>query len=286
MTYELIAFDMDGTLLDSKKEVLPSSVEAMREAHQAGKTIAICSGRCPSMVELHSADFPLARYAICGSGSTLYDLTERRVLSEHSFDDATIRSIADASDGEDVMIDAFSDRDFYFQGDALDIMDHFGIGIYTPLYATCGNPVKDIRSFMRTSGLTYQKINIHCASAKISQRVAARLEGLSLELAPSESTSLELSPAGINKGMGLLALADLLGIDHAATIAVGDSDNDLAMLRMAGLGLAMANANEAARETADLVLEHDNDHGGCAEAVRRFLLGDAATGDAAGADAQ
>ena len=76
----------------------------------------------------------------------------------------------------------------------------------------------------------------------------------------------------MDKGTGLLALAKLLGIPQDATIAVGDADNDLGMLRAAGLGVAMGNANESARAAADAVVA-DNDHDGCAEAIHRFLLG-------------
>ena len=67
MNYELIAFDMDGTLLDSKKQVLPSSVEAIAQATSVGKSVAICSGRCPIMVAHHHDDMPSVRYAICSS---------------------------------------------------------------------------------------------------------------------------------------------------------------------------------------------------------------------------
>ncbi|HBG3383048.1 TPA: HAD hydrolase family protein, partial [Clostridioides difficile] len=52
VNYQLIAFDMDGTLLSSKKEVLASSRTAIAEALDAGKVVAICTGRCPKMVEL------------------------------------------------------------------------------------------------------------------------------------------------------------------------------------------------------------------------------------------
>ena len=101
------------------------------------------------------------------------------------------------------------------------------------------------------------------------------MAGVPVEMARSEVSSLEFSPQGVTKATGLLALADLLGIDRAATIAVGDADNDLDMLRAAGLGVAMGNANERAREAADVTVA-DNDHDGCAEAIRRFLLGDEA----------
>ncbi|WP_333644475.1 HAD family hydrolase, partial [Parolsenella catena] len=65
MAFEIIALDMDGTLLDSRKRVLPSSVAAIERAAAAGKTVAICSGRCPVMVTKYRDELPGVRYAIC-----------------------------------------------------------------------------------------------------------------------------------------------------------------------------------------------------------------------------
>ena len=161
MAYQLIALDMDGTLLDGAKRVLPSSTEAIEEALAAGRHVAICSGRCPAMVEVSRDELAGIRYAICGSGTSLF-----------------------------------------------------------------------------------------------------------------ETASLEFSPTEANKGTGMLALAELLGVPRGATMAVGDADNDLPMLRDAGLGVAMGNANERVRAAADVVVA-DNDHGGVAEAIRTYLLGSA-----------
>ena len=87
----------------------------------------------------------------------------------------------------------------------------------------------------------------------------------------AERSSLEFSAPGIDKGTGLARLAELLGVDEAAAISVGDAENDLAMLRSAGLGVAMGNAIPAAVEAADVQVS-DNDHDGVAEAIERYLL--------------
>ena len=77
MNYQLIAFDMDGTLLDSHKQVLPSTTQAISDAAAAGKAVAICTGRCPKMVEVASDAFADVRYAICCNGTIIYDLAEQ-----------------------------------------------------------------------------------------------------------------------------------------------------------------------------------------------------------------
>ncbi|HIZ46462.1 MAG TPA: Cof-type HAD-IIB family hydrolase [Candidatus Olsenella pullistercoris] len=275
MTYELIAFDMDGTLLDSSKRVLPSSERAIADAADAGKTVAIASGRSPVMIELDQASLGPVRYAICCNGTVLYDLEEHRVVSSASLPREAIVAALDALGDEDAMIDVFQGRGFFCQPSHVDRMPEFGLGIYQPMYRATAWLVDDVRATLLDPSESYQKFIFHLTSPEARERVVAAMAGVPVEMARSEVSSLEFSPQGVTKATGLLALADLLGIDRAATIAVGDADNDLDMLRAAGLGVAMGNANERAREAADVTVA-DNDHDGCAEAIRRFLLGDEA----------
>ncbi|MDM8271861.1 Cof-type HAD-IIB family hydrolase [Thermophilibacter provencensis] len=272
MDYELIAFDMDGTLLDTRKRVLPSSTAAIDEAVSAGKTVAICSGRCPKMIELDQASFDRVRYAICCNGSIIYDLFEHRVLSSESLDHEVVAAAVEALGDEDAMIDVFLGRGYFCQTSHIENMPHYSMGIYQDMYRATATQVEDIRKTMLDPTARYQKFIFHFASPDARTRVRARVEALPVELADSETASLEFSPAGVDKGSGLLALADLLGIPREATIAVGDADNDLPMLQCAGLSVAMGNANENARAAADVIVS-DNDHDGCAEAIHRFLLG-------------
>lgn len=272
MDYQLIAFDMDGTLLDTNKRVLSSSTQAIDDAVAAGKVVAICSGRSPKMIELDHASFGSVRYAICCNGTVLYDLEEHRVLSTVPFDHGTIVRSVEAVGPADAMIDVFSGATMYCQASDLEDMAHFRMGIYHDLYEATATPVEDVRATLLDPAVSVQKFIFHFADPASRAAARSRLAGLPVELAESEDASLELSPAGANKGSGLLALAELLGIPREATIAVGDAENDLSMLRAAGLGVAMGNATDEARAAADVTVP-DNDHGGCAEAVRRFLLG-------------
>lgn len=273
MNYQLIAFDMDGTLLDSEKRVLPSSTRALERAAEAGKVAAISSGRCPQMIELNQESFPSVRYAICCNGTVLYDLHEHRVLSAEAMPREAILRALDALGDEDAMIDVFQGWGFYCQTSHIEGMPRYNMGIYQSMYRATAHQVEDIRPVLLDPGATYQKFIFHLTSSQARERVVARLGEIPAEIARSEVSSLEFSPKGVTKATGLLALADLLGIDHAATVAVGDADNDLDMLRAAGLGVAMGNANENARAAADVTVA-DNDHDGCAEAIERFLLSD------------
>jgi Cof subfamily protein (haloacid dehalogenase superfamily) len=84
---------------------------------------------------------------------------------------------------------------------------------------------------------------------------------------------LEILPHNTNKGTGLAKVAEALGIPQKAVLAIGDSMNDEAMLRWAGVGVAMANSDERIKDIAAMVTEKTNDDDGVAELIERYILG-------------
>mgnify|MGYP000458924489 CR=1 FL=1 len=84
--------------------------------------------------------------------------------------------------------------------------------------------------------------------------------------------NVEVTAQGVDKGTALLALADMLGIPREATAAIGDSENDRAMLARAGVAAVMANALPEIRALGDIVSTRDNDHDGVAELFERLGL--------------
>ena len=91
--------------------------------------------------------------------------------------------------------------------------------------------------------------------------------------APFHNDGVEVNRMGVHKGRGLEWLAHHLGCTLANVIAIGDSENDLTMLQMAGLGVAMANSEPCIREAAD-VITGSNTENGVAQAIYRHILGD------------
>ena len=67
-------------------------------------------------------------------------------------------------------------------------------------------------------------------------------------------------------------LEKFLGLPHENTVAVGDQENDIPMIQNAAIGVAMKNSDKKAKEAADYITEHDNNHDGVAEVIRRFIL--------------
>lgn len=272
MAYELIAFDMDGTILNSQKEVLPSTVEAIGEAVSAGKIVAISSGRCPVMVKKYRDVLPDVRYAVCCAGATVYDLAKDRTLSEEAMDPEFVaKAIRTANEEGEYMLEVMSGGGTLMEEREIRRSARYGVGIYEQLYRDSSELVDDVRALVLSTNPSVPKMCFHFADPAARDRTRERLEGQGAFLCNCESSTLELTRAGVDKGTGLAALGRTLGLDLADIIAVGDAENDVSMLRAAGLGVAMGNANAQAAAAANVQVA-DCDHGGCAEAIRTYLL--------------
>ena len=102
------------------------------------------------------------------------------------------------------------------------------------------------------------------------RHMAPYLEG-KLDLFLSQTGYLELVPAGINKGNALRMLCSRLGVPVSRSVAAGDAENDLQMIKAAGIGVSMANGDPILKANADYVTELDNNHDGVAEILRKFF---------------
>ena len=130
---------------------------------------------------------------------------------------------------------------------------------------------------MREAGQINKAILYHDTPEAVDE-IAARLEKTGrYELAPSvmfggQLKNIEVNRAGTDKARALTALADHLGIPMSAVLAVGDSDNDLGMLRAAGLGVAMSNAPAHVQAAADAVSPRPNTENGLADVIETYIL--------------
>ena len=96
-------------------------------------------------------------------------------------------------------------------------------------------------------------------------------EGLPLMCLASEPDCVDIMPAGVSKWEGIRRLAEMIGIPHRRIAAAGDYDNDLEMIRKAGIGIAVANALPHVREESEYVTTNDNDHDAAADIAEMLL---------------
>lgn len=272
--YKLIVLDMDGTLLNSEKKISEGNKAAIKEAAEAGRLIALNTGRAIAELMPYADEFRYIRYAVSASGAVVYDFYDDKILYKKSIDLSLMQKIMEVSKLEKIMPEVVTDRRVLFNKSDIPHTAEYQMGVYRPLYEEVGTMVPSVYDEIRrvyAYGSGVQKINLYHVDREASVRTRDRLKGLPLERIFAETSSLELSAAGVDKGAGLKMLAKSLNIPISQTIAVGDADNDVPMLQTAGLSVAMGNAFENALNASDVQVA-DCDHDGVAEAIRKYLI--------------
>lgn len=271
----LIALDIDGTLLDGNRELTDATVDAVRHAVGRGVHVTVCTGRSlPSAVSAVQG-LPLNAPYVLNNGAMIYDVPFRRArylrhLPNHLALDAVrlFRSL-----GFHPIVYGPLPEVGYFYYDSFDPDNHAFVD-YAAQNADRVHRVDDVCDYLR------QDITCITVAERI-EKVKSRESHIRAQL-PDAEVVFEISPwdrdyciitvmpSGVSKGDGLRRLARLLGIDLSEVMAVGDNLNDLEMLDVAGLGVAMGNAAPETRARADYVTASVDDEG-VARAIERFI---------------
>jgi len=272
MSYKLLALDMDGTLLTSDKRVSPRTRRALELLAEQGIPLAYCTGR--NVLELldYPAELPFIRYGVLASGAVVHDFATRDNLEVHALDPDVLVAAMQVAQAEEHMTHVMALTKSVVRPDDLRNMPRFGMGVYQGMFEHICTQENDLVGWVRAHPGEVIKINFYHANATTRDRTRRRLEesGLPLTLANAEEGSVECSALGVSKGKGLASLATLLGIDLADVVAVGDSENDAAALKVAGMPVAMGNATPGARQLARMIVA-DNDHDGIAELIDKLF---------------
>ena len=274
MRPKLILFDLDGTLLTHEKTLSPGNRAALERAALAGAEIVIATGRLYRGVPEMVRELPFLRYFILMNGAKVYDRKGDRVLYRSEIPLATAERIFDDMEAIDATVDCFQNDDGYIDGRYLDNLEHY---IRDPesirLVHMTRRRCEDFRATVRAAGSDIQKMQFYFPDLGERARVKAWLEKRYPEtvLSISMPENLELNDARATKGHGLLALCEVLGLEPAQTAAFGDGTNDISMLKTAGVGVAMANADPETKAAADLITG-DNQQDGVAQVLDRWFL--------------
>ena len=271
--YELIALDMDGTLLNSHLEISAGNRSAIRRAGAAGKHVALCTGRCMSEVRDLLPLIPEVRYIICENGGCVYDLKYEQALSIDALPNAEVSYVLRLMQRERVSIQCFHDNQSYFYSADDRWLEEFDMADYRDAFAH--NAVFDAKLFDTFDQRPFrvEKLDLYFTNDADRMRIANLLSERPVLTIPSMRYLLEIVPVMADKGRGLEKLCAHLGLSIAQTIGVGDSANDVGMLRTAGLGVAMGNASDAIKRMAGYIAA-DCDHDGVAQVIDEILLSD------------
>jgi len=273
MAIRIIALDLDGTLLDSGKNLSDANRAALARAAAQGVEIVPTTGRFFGAMPVAVRELPFIRYAITVNGAQVYDRVTDSALVREELPLATALEVMRFLDGFDVIYDCYQDNWGRMTQAMQDkAADYAPDGHYLRMIRELRKPYPDLKAYLVEQNRDVQKIMLFAKDLAVRARIAEELPVRFPQLAVSSSTynNLELNAATAHKGVALKRFAEKLGFTLADCMAFGDGSNDLTMIQAAGLGVAMANACPEVRAAADYVTA-SNDADGVAAAIDRFL---------------
>ena len=270
----VLALDLDGTLLDSEKRLSETNRNALAAAAAKGILVVPTTGRFFGMMPPAMRDLPFVRYAITVNGAQVYDRETDTAIVREELPLEKALAIMRYLDGFDVIYDCYLDN----WGRMTQTMQEKGEEYaqcpqYTKMIREFRKPYPDLKDYLAVQGRDVQKIMLFARDPAVRDAIAADVKMRFDGLAVSSSTfnNLEFNAASAHKGRALERFAEHFGWTLANCMAFGDGLNDLSMVRMAGIGVAMANAAPAVLAAADYVTL-SNDEDGVAEALRHFAV--------------
>lgn len=270
---KMIGLDLDGTLLNSKKELGSYTKQILKQAIDKGIIVMVATGRPLTGVPRELLEFPGMRYVLTANGARVFDNEEQKTLFEHLLPKELAVRILRVFEKYDTLREVYYDGQGYADKERLDRIGHFLLDPHMASYiATTRKPVADIWSIIRERDQSMDKVQALFADLKERAQAWEELEDIEdITVVGSLGTNIEVNVKGVNKGAGLLRLGQMLGIKPGEIMACGDSDNDIDMLKMAGLGVAMKNARSDVKAAANYVTG-TNDDEGAAKAIEHFAL--------------
>jgi Cof subfamily protein (haloacid dehalogenase superfamily) len=271
--YKLVAIDLDGTLLNAEKEVSERNKKAIELAIEKGVRIVICSGRVFTGARLYAKQVGSIDPVIACNGAIISENIDGKVLYSN------VMRIDDCLR----VIDICRKNDIYFHVYAGDVMMTEKLGFTSLKYFEKNKMlppedrvqieiVSDIAEKVKEVKDKVSKVVVVNNDIELLGRTRGeivQMEGI--DVMSSNFDNFEVMNKGVNKGAALKKLSEILGIAPSEMIAIGDNENDISMLKYAGMGVAMGNGEDIAKEVSQYITA-SNDNDGVAQAIERFVL--------------
>ena len=264
----LLALDLDDTLLRSDLTISYRTRNAIKRAEAAGVTVVLASGRIPAAMALFAQLLGMHKqpgYLICNNGTVIQESQTGAIVSEIKIEAGTALAAFDLADAEGFPVQIYEDDVMYVsRPNEFTEYDQKLTGLRQVV----------VENFRAMVGGGCHKLLIPGDPVLLAplESIIRTYLGGDITLFTSKPYFLEILPAHTDKGTALAMVAKLLGVKQEETLAIGDSMNDEAMIRWAGMGVAMANGDDRIKTIAALVTEKTNDDDGVVEIIEKYIL--------------
>lgn len=260
----LVAIDQDGTLLNSDGQLSEQNRCAIHQAMEQGVMVIIATGKSPASARGVVTGLGLEAPGVFTQGLIVI-APDGSVLFEEGLARETAVSVIQFAETHHLPILAYCNERMLApqQNHYSDLLYHH---YHEPLPEIVGSLLPWVNKITMNKLLVSDEVNTAATRRALEQLVGDRAIVLQ-----AVKEYLEILPPNTSKGKGLRHLLTHLNIDLTEVLAIGDGENDLEMLQLAGIGVAMGNAGTAVRAVANHIVA-TNDHHGVAEAIQKFVL--------------
>lgn len=271
---QLLALDMDGTLLNEDKKISSKNKQAIYQAVQQGVKLVLCTGRPIMGVKPYFEELDLPtkdeEYVIINNGCTTLKTSDWSLVDWRKLTSEDICFLYDTVKDSTVQLTVFDEDRYIVVGEpASDLVTYDAGLVFTkPVELSLAETLKGDYNFQAM--LLDRPENLDRFETEMGEKLSKHFSTVR-----SQPYIYEAMPLGTTKASALESLTRKLGFTADQVMAIGDAANDLEMLQYAGLGIAMGNASSTIKSQADAITD-DNQHDGVAAAIERYILkGDA-----------
>lgn len=273
MGYKFICVDMDGTLLNSNKDISERTKESIKKAHEIGVKIAISTGRIFTSANYYADIIGVKSPVIASNGAYIREKDSDRIIYKNILGIHRCREILELFREFNIVPHFFTDDSIYTERLIYSSAYYDNLNKSLPIDRRINIEIIDNweKIFEKQQGELLKAVAIDNDSENIL-RAKEKIKKLSkFEVVSSMPNNFEIMSEGASKGRGVEILCNYYGIDREEVICIGDSENDLSMIKFAGLGVAMNNGERMVKENAQYITD-SNDEDGVAKVIEKFIL--------------
>lgn len=270
VSYKLICFDLDGTLLNSKHQISEQTLTVLRNLEKIGVKLAIVTGRPGYDSKHHAMLISNNTYYIGSNGAVVGSVKGNQIISEVAFKQKHLKTLMHLAVEHKIKPVLFTSHQTIIHG-TRDYLLHLLLFRMTHNHLKFIPKMCQLTDFMHQNTGHIQKVVFFIFNHKKALALEKVFKAFpEFEVARTSNICFEVTEKGINKSFGLKKLVRHLNIHQDEVMAFGDSENDRAMLLYAGHGVAMGNAPPAIQSIADKVTD-TNDQGGVIKELKTIF---------------
>lgn len=268
MTTKALVLDIDGTLTNSKKEITPATKAAIQELMQQGHKVILASGRPTPGMRRYEEELELEKfggYLLSFNGARIIDCKTGEIIYQKILPQTLLPGLYHFAEKNGCGLITYLGSE---------VISAFPADNYVGLEARInGLPIKEVSDFLNFVDFDINKclMTAEPEKAELFEKQLVERYGSYASIYRSEPFFIEIMPQNVDKAASLDKILPVIGVKREDTICCGDGFNDISMIRYAGVGVAMGNAQQPVKDAADYITA-TNDEDGLIQVIGKFFV--------------